>query len=146
MQAGKSRAQRIRTAVQISIFLLIALLALSKWMVEIGVVIPLLPEISLHAVCPFGGAVTIYEFIAAGQFLPKLHSAAFILMALGPVVALFFGPLFCGYACPLGSYQEWSRKLGRKPEADVGPSESQQVQYDPVDIRSSYTCLEITNP
>ena len=72
------------------------------------------PEISLHAVCPFGGVVTLYDFFTTGAFLPKLHSAAFILMALGLIVALFFGPLFCGYACPLGSFQEWIGKLGRK--------------------------------
>ena len=114
MKAAKSKAQRIRLAVQISVFLLILMLAIVKWLKEMGIVIPILPEISLHAICPFGGVVTVYQFIAAGSFLPKLHSAAFILMALGLVVALFFGPLFCGYVCPLGSYQEWIGKLGRR--------------------------------
>jgi len=114
MKTGKSLAQKIRLVVQISVFLLISLLALVKWMKETGIVISFLPEISLHAICPFGGVVTIYEFISTGSFLPKLHSAAFILMALGLVVALFFGPLFCGYVCPLGSYQEWIGKLGRR--------------------------------
>lgn len=114
MKAGKSQAQKIRLIVQISVFLLILLLAIVKWMSEIGLVIPFLPEISLHTICPFGGVVTIYELISSGSFLPKLHSSAFILMALGLVVALFFGPLFCGYVCPLGSYQEWIGKLGRK--------------------------------
>lgn len=108
------RGPSIRTWVQIGFFTFIAIIALVKWLLEIGVVIPFLPEISLHAICPFGGVVTIYEFFTTGDFLPKLHSAAFILMALGLVVAVFFGPLFCGYVCPLGSYQEWIGKLGRK--------------------------------
>ncbi|NLI21999.1 MAG: 4Fe-4S binding protein [Clostridiales bacterium] len=114
MRTGKKRNPSFRTGVQIGVFALVMILALVKWLKDIGVTIPLLPEISLHAICPFGGVVTVYELLATGSFLPKLHSAAFILMALGLVVALFFGPLFCGYACPLGSYQEWIGKLGRK--------------------------------
>lgn len=114
MHAEKRKAQKIRLAVQISAFAFVAFLAISKWLNGLGIVIPFLPKISLHTICPFGGVVTVYEFLTTGAFLPKLHSAAFILMALGLVVALFFGPLFCGYVCPLGSYQEWIGKLGRK--------------------------------
>ena len=114
MQKKHSNGQKVRAAIQIGVFVFIMILALVKWVKEMGVVIPWLPEISLHAICPFGGVVTVYEFFTTGGFLPKLHSAAFILMALGLVVAFFFGPLFCGYACPLGSYQEWIGKLGRK--------------------------------
>jgi polyferredoxin len=112
MKTLKSRAQKIRVAVQITLFISALLLAVLKWLKELGILV--LPEISLHAVCPFGGVVTVYEFFSTGGFLPKLHSAAFILMALGLVVALFFGPIFCGYACPFGSYQEWLGKLGRR--------------------------------
>ena len=114
MQTGKKRNPSFRTWVQIGVFALVMILALVKWLKDIGVVIPLLPEISLHAICPFGGVVTIYDLLATGSFLPKLHSAAFILMLLGLLVALLFGPLFCGYVCPLGSVQEWIGKLGRK--------------------------------
>ena len=85
-----------------------------KFLKEKGIVIPFIPAVSLHAVCPFGGVVTIYEYITSGQFLPKLHSAAFVLMGIGLVVALLFGPLFCGYACPMGSFQEWVGRLGKK--------------------------------
>lgn len=112
-KVGKRKFQW-RTAIQIGFFALIAALAALKWLGESGVFKVLPEDVSLHAICPFGGVVTVYQFIATGDFLPKLHSAAFILMALGLTVALFFGPLFCGYACPLGSFQEWLGKLGRK--------------------------------
>lgn len=114
MQSKSKLGFRIRLWVQIGVFALVELLALVKWLKDSGAAIAFLPEVSLHAVCPFGGVVTVYTFFSTGDFLPKLHSAAFILMALGLVVALFFGPLFCGYACPLGSFQEWLGKLGRK--------------------------------
>ena len=113
MEHTGKKTRKFRLRVQIVAFVVVEALALVKWLKELGVAIPL-PEISLHAVCPFGGVVTIYDLLATGSFLPKLHSAAFILMALGLLVALLFGPLFCGYICPLGSYQEWIGKLGRK--------------------------------
>lgn len=114
MQKKLGKASKVRQWVQVGAFVLVEALAIIKWMKESGIVIPFLPEISLHAVCPFGGVVTIYEFFTTGALLPKLHSAAVILMLLGLFVALFFGPLFCGYICPLGSVQEWIGKLGRK--------------------------------
>ena len=113
MKAKGSRIRTLRAVVQWTMFVLVAALAVIKYLKGIGVVIPL-PEISLHAVCPFGGVVTVYEFLATGSLVPKLHTAALILMALGLVVAFFFGPIFCGYFCPLGTLQEWIGKLGKK--------------------------------
>lgn len=113
MKAKKTRTGTFRAVVQWTMFILVAAIALIKYLKETGVVIPL-PEISLHAVCPFGGAVTVYEFLSTGGLVPKLHTSALILMALGLVVAFLFGPVFCGYFCPLGTWQEWIGKLGRK--------------------------------
>jgi polyferredoxin len=89
-------------------------IAVGIWLRELGIALPLIPEASLHAVCPFGGVVTVYEFVTSGSFIQKIHSASFILMGLGFVVALLFGSIFCGYICPFGSFQEWLGKLGRK--------------------------------
>ncbi|HNW87280.1 MAG TPA: 4Fe-4S binding protein [Candidatus Limiplasma sp.] len=114
MQKKLKNRGKLRLWVQIGAFAVVEILALVKWLKELGVSIPFFPEISLHAVCPFGGVVTLYDFATTGALLPKLHSAALILMFLGLFVALFFGPLFCGYICPLGSFQEWIGKLGRK--------------------------------
>lgn len=113
MKAKHSRIRTLRAVVQWTMFVFVAALAVVKYLKETGVVIPL-PEISLHAVCPFGGVVTVYEFLLSGSLVPKLHTAALVLMSLGLVVAFFFGPLFCGYFCPLGTMQEWIGKLGKK--------------------------------
>lgn len=114
MKLKTTKTQRIRRITQIVVFILVALIAVSKTMAEAGVVLPLLPNASLHAVCPFGGVVTIYEFITNGTFIQKIHSSAFILMSLGMLVALLFGAIFCGYLCPFGTFQEWLGKLGKK--------------------------------
>ena len=114
VRTTKRKRSRIRTITQIAVFVFVALVSITKWATERGAVIPFLPEVSLHAICPFGGVVTIYEFVTAGTFIQKLHSSSFILMLLGIVTALVFGPLFCGYICPFGTYQEWIGRIGRK--------------------------------
>jgi len=35
-------------------------------------------------------------------------------MAIAFILAIAFGPVICGWVCPLGTYQEWIGKLGRK--------------------------------
>jgi len=69
---------------------------------------------SVHALCPFGGVVSIYQYVTSGTYVKKIHDASFILMYLGFALALLFGPVFCGWVCPFGSVQEWIGKLGRK--------------------------------
>jgi polyferredoxin len=104
----------IRTAVQIFFFALIALISVNHTLVESGKSIPFLSSASLHALCPFGGVATIYKYATTGTFVQKIHESAFILMILGFLPALILGPVFCGWVCPLGSFQEWIAKLGRK--------------------------------
>jgi len=114
VEKKKKSSKVVRAAVQISVFVLVFLIAVSKWLAEKGIVIPFLPDASLHAVCPFGGVETLYEFVTAGSFIQKIHNSSFILMILGLIVAVLFGAIFCGYICPFGTFQEWIRKLGRK--------------------------------
>lgn len=110
----KKKVGNVRQIVQISVFVLVFLISISKWLVEKGIKIPFLPDASLHAICPFGGVVTIYEFVTKGDFIQKIHSSSFILMTLGVLTAILFGAIFCGYICPFGTFQEWIGKLGKK--------------------------------
>ncbi len=110
----RKRSLKIRTAVQIFFFLLIAVIAVNHTLVETGAGIPLLSSASLHAVCPLGGVVSIYQFAMAGTFVKKIHESAFILMGIVALLAVLFGPVFCGWICPFGTVQEWFGKLGRK--------------------------------
>jgi polyferredoxin len=110
----KNKTRQVRLAVQIGVFALVFAISISKWLSERGIAVPFLPDASLHAVCPFGGVATIYQFISTGGFIQKIHSSAFILMLLGLLAAVLFGAIFCGYLCPFGSFQEWIGKLGKK--------------------------------
>lgn len=110
----RPRSIWIRRVVQIFFFTLIGFISINHALVEAGAGIPLLASASLHALCPFGGVVTIYQYATVGTFVQKIHESAFVLMILGFVLAIMFGPVFCGWVCPLGTVQEWVAKWGRK--------------------------------
>ncbi len=104
----------IRKIVQAFFFILIAFIAINHTLVEAGKGIPFLASASLHALCPFGGVVSIYQFITSGTFVQKIHESSFVLMIIGFILAILFGPVFCGWVCPFGTIQEWFAGLGRK--------------------------------
>lgn len=114
MENKKKKSGAIRLIVQIFVFGLVLFIAVSKYLADNGILIPLASDASLHAICPFGGVATVYEFAATGDFIQKIHSSSFILMILAFITAILFGAIFCGYICPFGSFQEWIGKLGRK--------------------------------
>jgi polyferredoxin len=108
------KTHRIRAWVQLFFFVLIALIAINHTLAEDGKGIALLSSASLHALCPFGGVVSLYQFITTGTFVQKVHQSSLVLMIIGVVLALFAGPVFCGWVCPLGTFQEWIAKIGKK--------------------------------
>jgi polyferredoxin len=113
-KAKVRKVANIRLIVQIFFFALIALIAVNHALEEAGKAIPVLSSASLHAICPFGGVVSVYQLITTGTFVRKIHSASFILMWIVFALTLLLGPVFCGWVCPFGSIQEWFGKLGRK--------------------------------
>ncbi|MGL4607365.1 MAG: 4Fe-4S binding protein [Eubacteriaceae bacterium] len=103
-----------RPVVQLFFFLFVFAVTISKWLVSMNIVVPILSKINLHAICPFGGVETIYKFLTTGALIQKIHNSSVILMILSLLVALLFGAIFCGYICPFGTFQEWIGKLGKK--------------------------------
>lgn len=109
-----NRKQSIRHFVQFFFFAIIGLIAVNHTLVEAGKGIPFVSDASLHAICPFGGVVTLYNLATLGTFIQKIHMSSVILMALIFILALLVGPVFCSFVCPLGSFQEFLGKIGRK--------------------------------
>lgn len=109
-----SRTLRVRTIVQLFFLILVTAIVVNKSLEEVGLAIPLLSAASLHAICPFGGVETFYQFVTTGTFIQKIHSSSLILMFAALGLAIFFGPVICGWVCPFGSIQEWLGKLGKR--------------------------------
>ncbi len=57
----RPRSIWIRSIAQVFFFALIALISINHTLKESGQAIPFLSNASLHALCPFGGVVSIYQ-------------------------------------------------------------------------------------
>lgn len=108
------KKKNIRKVVQVFFFALIGIISINKTLAESGGGVAFLSDASLHALCPFGGVVTLYNLFTLGTFIKKIHMSAVILMSIIFVLAILFGPVFCGWVCPLGTMEEWVGKAGRK--------------------------------
>lgn len=114
MKKSNIRNIKARTWIQIFFFGLIALISINHTLIENGVGIPFLSTASLHALCPFGGVVSLYQYLTVGTFVQKIHESSFVLMVLVLFLGVLFGPVFCGWICPLGTIQEWFGMIGKK--------------------------------
>jgi len=111
----KNRSSWYRYVLQIFFFAFIGMLAVNHVLSESNVTLfPFLPNVSLHAVCPFGGVESIIGLITAGTLVPKLQLSTLVISALVLILTLIFGSVFCSFVCPLGTIQEWVGKLGKK--------------------------------
>ncbi|HPT22957.1 MAG TPA: 4Fe-4S binding protein [Anaerolineaceae bacterium] len=110
----RSKTNIYRPYVQAFFFVLIAFISINHSLAEAGKGISWLSSASLHALCPFGGVVTLYQFFTSGTLVQKVHDSSLVLMVIGFVMAIIAGPIFCGWVCPMGTFQEWIGKLGKR--------------------------------
>lgn len=110
----RKRSIWTRTLIQIFFFALVALITINHTLVEKGGGITFLSAATLHAICPFGGVETLYKFFTQGTFIQKVRESSFVLMTLVFLLSVLFGPVFCGWVCPLGTIQEWVGKIGKR--------------------------------
>jgi polyferredoxin len=104
----------IRLGIQLFFLVLVLLISINHQLVEKGLSIPFIGSASLHAVCPFGGVVSMYSLITEGSFVQKIHESSFVMLGIVLLLGIVFGPVFCGWICPLGTVQEFIGNIGRK--------------------------------
>lgn len=113
-KAIAKRNKLIRLSIQVLFFILVLVTAINHQLQESGQGIAFVSNASLHAICPFGGVVSIYTFVTEGNFVQKIHESSFVILGIVLMLSVLFGPVFCGWLCPLGSVQEWIGNLGKK--------------------------------
>lgn len=69
---------------------------------------------SIHALCPFGGLESLYQFFSSGTFISKIFSGTLVLFVITLILAIAFRRSFCGLICPFGAIQEFFAKVGNK--------------------------------
>ncbi len=52
----------------------------------------------------------LYTFVASGLLVKKIHDSSLVLAGIVLLLSFLFGPVFCGWVCPLGTIQEWVGK------------------------------------
>jgi len=111
----KIKTKWARYAIQAFFFVLIGMFAVNHIIGETGAApFPFLPDVSLHAICPFGAVESIMSLVTAGTLVPKLHTSTIVISAIILIMTLILGAVFCSFVCPLGTIQEWFGKLGKK--------------------------------
>lgn len=113
-KAGCKSTSWIRRSVQIGFFLFVFTIVFSRFIEARGIVIPWPSAGNFHAICPFGAVETVGRLVTEGRLIPKIHESNLWTFAGVAVLTLLFGPLFCGWLCPLGSVQEWIGGIGKK--------------------------------
>lgn len=98
----------IRTLSQLAVLILVLVLTVRH--MELGVE----KAASIDAFCPFGGVESFLTYVTTGEFVRRINVSSFILLAIVLATTLFFGRVFCGFFCPLGTLQEWIRVLAKK--------------------------------
>ncbi|PKL09172.1 MAG: ferredoxin [Spirochaetae bacterium HGW-Spirochaetae-7] len=112
---SKKATPWIRRSVQIFFFALVALIATNEALGERGITsLSFVKGASLHAICPFGGVVSFWQLATAGTLVKKVHESSVALAVIALFLSVLFGPVVCGWICPLGSAQEWIGSIGRR--------------------------------
>lgn len=119
MRFEKSTARdtrKIKLAVQLPLLVLAVVMTVNHYFLMKGwAALQWLSSAYLHYVCPICGIPTLYQFItSATPWVEKLRSPVAVVLGIITVSSVVLGPVFCGWICPFGTYQDMVAKLGKR--------------------------------
>ncbi len=104
-----------RSDVQFAFFIIAVLVTVNHSLIEIGKGISWLSSGYIHYVCPVCGVTTIYQFFASNaDWMTRLTNPVTGVILVSIIAAVFFGPIFCGWICPFGAFQDFVAGFGKK--------------------------------
>ena len=68
----------------------------------------------VDALCPLGGAESMYSYLKSGVWLRRTAPSAMVLFVSVALMTVLLGRVFCGWICPLGTIGQLSSSIGRK--------------------------------
>lgn len=109
------KIKSIRFIVQIIMLFTVSVAALNHYLTSIGSGIKWISESTFHYICPICGVTSIYSFITSSSlWVVKLKSTLGIVLGIVIILSVLFGPVICGFFCPLGAIQDITARIGKK--------------------------------
>jgi len=107
----------LRSDIQFAFFIIAILLTINSSLTAINSGISWLISTGyIHYVCPICGVTIIYQYlVSSANFLTKISNPAMMVVGMSIIVAILFGPIFCGWICPFGGFQDFiATTLGKR--------------------------------
>lgn len=96
-----------RSMVQAVFFLIAIGVTINHTLQTYGTGLSWLSSGYIHYVCPICGVTTIYQFFASSlDLMTKLQNPVTYVIMASIILAIIAGPIFCGWICPFGTFQD----------------------------------------
>lgn len=105
---------KIRKLIQITFLLLVGLISLQGTVDLEAMNLGFINKLSFSSISPIGGLESFIVTVKNGFAFNELNNSAPIFIMGVLVLGVFFGPVLCGFVCPLGTVQELVGVFGKK--------------------------------
>jgi uncharacterized protein with FMN-binding domain/ferredoxin len=103
---------RKRWLIQLIFFIIAVAVTINHTLIEKGIGLTGISSGYIHYVCPICGVTTIYQFFASSSdWITKLLNPVSFVIIISVIIAILFGPIFCGWICPFGAFQDFIAKV-----------------------------------
>lgn len=115
MKSFNKKVINNRIYIQAAFLIIAVIVTINHVLLQSGKGLKWLSNSYLHYVCPICGITTIQQVIFSDTLIrDKLLNPVTIVVTISLLIAVILGPVFCGWMCPFGAYQDLLARLGKK--------------------------------